>query len=243
MVELPVLNTKSIETTMRFPLLQPHRVLDFLFTETDLEIDQQNLVDYWKHLHEMNVPWASRFDATFVPIGIYGDEARYGVDFTINQDKITCIFLNICLWRPRSSRCSRWMLFSIASDRIAGPKTLHVVWQKIATSINLAFWGKDEHGKPIARNKRFVLAEIRGDQAWHHDVWRHKNWWKKREVCWQCDAVSSLRRGVGSLYYEIGDSASWQRTHVNTIGFLSHGCPEVPCDPASICGRYFCNLL
>ena len=67
----------------------------------------------------------------------------------------------------------------------------------------------------------FILSELRGDQVWHKYVWRHLNWWRKRECCFRCGAVTGqvVYRNE-PLYYDIGDAAPWKNTIVDTVNLF-----------------------
>ena len=178
-------------TTKEFPVLLPHKVLKYLFETAHVEIHEANLRKFWSHLREVQYPWVQGIDPNtqFIPIGVHGDEAHYGAD-TANINKLTCIFLNLPLWRPKNARLSRFLLFCIDSSQMVGYESLHPVLQSIAESINWAYWGIDETGQ-ITTHRRFILSELRGGQVWHRYVWRHLNWWRKRECCFRCGAVQN----------------------------------------------------
>jgi hypothetical protein len=36
--------------------------------------------------------------------------------------------------------------------------------------------------------RRFLVSELRGDQAWFRYIFHHRSWWLAREVCFKCKA-------------------------------------------------------
>lgn len=207
------------QVTRTLPLLLPHKILQYLFTQTELHIDPRVIDKYWSHLREVQHPWAMNSEASllrFIPVGLHGDEASYGADRTA-PDKLTCIFLDLPLWRPKNAR-----LFACDSHQLVGYESLHPVLQRIVESLNFAYAGVDGSGCDVVVGKRFVVSEIRGDLAWHRFIWRMHRWWRAREICWKCSACSR----DGPLYFEHGDSAAWRQTHINTVTFIAEGLPD-----------------
>lgn len=214
-VEVPIYNDKGETTTMKLPLLRPTDILEYLFS-TDLTIPERAVTEFWDHLESVGDPWAKECNGRadrLMPLGLYGDEAHYGAEFGSPLAKITAIFLDLPLWRPCSVRLSKFMVFGISSHRMIGRKTLHPIWCALVENLNVAYRG--------VAGRRFIVAQLRGDQVWHHDVWKHVNWWKANQVCYQCGAQSKR----APFYYEIGESASWKGTEIGTIEFLSRGVP------------------
>ena len=55
------------------------------------------------------VPGADATSRNRVPLGFYGDSAQLLT--RVRKEKLTCFFLNLPLFRPRSIRCSRFLLW------------------------------------------------------------------------------------------------------------------------------------
>ena len=216
-VEVPVYNDKKEVIKMKLPMLRPTGILEYLFS-TKLTIPESAVTTFWEHLESVGDTWAKACNGLadrLMPVGLYGDEAHYGADFGSPTDKISCIFLDLPLWRPRSVRLSRFLVFSIGSHRMIGRETLHPIWRAIVEDLNNAYL------RGVA-GRRFIVAQLRGDQAWNRFVWQYKRWWIANDVCFQCKA----RQKGNFLYYEIGDQASWKGTEFSTVEFISSGLPQ-----------------
>ena len=216
-ISIPVVAIDKVDgstTTKDFPVLLPHKILKYLFETAQIEIHEDNLRKFWSHLREVQHPWVQSIDTTnqFIPIGVHGDEAHYGAD-TANINKLTCIFLDLPLWRPKNARLSRFLMFCIDSSQCVGYETLHPVLQSIAESINWAYFGMDETGQ-ITTHRKFILSELRGDQVWHHYIWRHLNWWRKRECCFS----------VWCSPTEVNTKRSFVLWHQRWCGMENHYC-------------------
>ena len=228
----------------KFPVLQPHAILRHIFSETGLRIEDSVLRKYWGHLQDVNHPWATRVlnaepDVMFIPVGLHGDEASYGADLGA-QYKLTCIWMDLPLWRPKNARLSRFLLFAAEASQLFGYASLHPVYQEIVRSLNLAYGGVGDDGKPLTEGGlRFVLSEIRGDQAWHHFTWRFHNRWTSNSVCMRCEA----RRDRAPWYHEVGDGARWRMTEMTTVEFLAKQVPEDLLVPLSLCHHFDVQLL
>ena len=148
---IPVVSLDKVDgstTTKDFPVLLPHKILKYLFEEAHVDIKESNIQKFWSHLRAVRYPWAMTVDSSipFIPIGVHGDEAHYGAD-TANINKLTCLFLDLPLWRPKNARLSRFLMFCIDSAQVVGYESLHPVLQAIAESINLAYFGINENGE------------------------------------------------------------------------------------------------
>ena len=231
-------------TTKDFPVLLPHTILKFLFEEASVDIKESNIQKFWSHLRAVQYPWAMNVDSSipFIPIGVHGDEAHYGAD-NANINKLTCVFLDLPLWRPKNARLSRYLMFCIDSSQVVGYKSLHPVFQAIAESINFAYFGVNEKGERIT-DRRFILSELRGDQVWHKYVWRHLNWWRKRECCFRCGAVTSrVAYRNEPLYFDTGDAAPWRNTIVDTVNFISNGVDQDLLCPFAACMKFHVDII
>lgn len=114
--------------------------------------------------------------------------------------KILGIYLNAVLYQPKSTRKSRFLMFSIEVDRIISiEETVYPVLAMITESCNrLTKEGID--------GTHFLVSEIRGDQLFYKSIFRHQSWWKSNHVCFRCGASCA----EGSLNYTNYDG--WQGT-------------------------------
>ena len=103
--------------------------------------------------------------------------------------KVLCVHMNVILYRPKSVRLSRYPLFTLRSELIAGSLTLRPLLQRLAWSLNLAFDGVGSLGEKLCPDgERFVVAEFRGDQEFHRKLWQHKAHWNSHCPCFKCHA-------------------------------------------------------
>ena len=154
-------------------------------------------------------------------IGLYGDEANISEN-VFDPFKVLCIFMNIIHYRPANIRLSRYLIFTIRSEWIAGPETLRPIFLKITESLNLAFDSPDL----FPNRERFIVAEFRGDQEFHRKVWQHTAHWLGINVCCKCAAKST---GNLYLYTDLADDPSWADTEYDTVNFINEELPDVPC--------------
>ena len=202
-----------------FPILYPHRILSFLFDEVGIVVPDEDVQAYWRHARAVGEPWAVNNPSSdlHVPLGIHGDAARL---FTQHRfEKLVGVFFNIVLFKPRSVRHSRFMLFSIPHEKLYKNRSLNWVWRRLAWSFNACFDGvhpsvgpqgialQGRHlelaGKPITQKfQKFCLTEYRGDWEWHRDTWRPYATWQGIRTCFKCTAVS--RGDPAYLYHNTG---------------------------------------
>ena len=227
-------------------MLDPHSVVAYLVNVIGVRIPAQEVAAYWGHAQAHDEAWARNHPATsrHIPLGLYGDEARFSTTFS--QDKVLGIFLNMPLWRPRSIRASRFLLFAIEENKLYKHFTLDAVLRRIVWSINLLFDGVlpqvDPAGKPLRGalhglickdGSLFALTELRGDQLFHKQLFRWKaSWtWTALKVCHKCQAES---RGSHQLYYhwdnwtstEFGSFEEWlaermPNAHISTWAIVT----------------------
>lgn len=165
--------------------------------------------------------------------------------------KVLGIFVSLPLFRPRSIRMSRWLLFSIDEKLLYQNVTLHSVLRRIVWSVNLLFEGvypasgpfgeefdPKLSGKPICGGKRFAVTELRGDQLWHKQVWQHKASWKggvHESVCCQCD----VRNRGHEAYFRIEDGDEIGREY-SLLDFINEQLPlRNPCSSAGEITKYW----
>lgn len=152
-----------------------------------------------------------------MPLGLYGDEAVIGI---VNSpyNKIYGLFLNLPLFRAKSTRLSRYLLFSIESEKLVSTtETLYPILEAITQSLNkLAEQG--------IRNYRFLTTEIRGDQLFYRNLFRHHSWWKATSICFRCNAC--IR--PGPLIYTSYDGL-WESTKRSAADFVLEELPLPLC--------------
>lgn len=216
--------------------MYPHRILSYLFDEVGIEIDDSAVAAYWNHLRAMGEPWACAHPATeqHVPLGVHGDSARLWTQYKV--EKIMAIHMNIVHFRPRSTRHSRFLLFSCPREKLVKNRTLNVIWKRLVWSWNACFRGLnptvgpngapllgkhlERAGSPICKSgRKFSLCELRGDWEWHRDVWRFTASWQAINVCFRCPAVRS--GDPDHLYFNNELNCKWQCDEFSLEEFVS----------------------
>ena len=213
-----------------YPILHPHRILNYLFDVAGLKVDAEDVRAFWRHTRGVREPWAMASPATdsHVPLGLHGDGARLLTH--VRFEKHVALWLNLPLWRPKSVRFSRWLLFSMPNEKQYKNRSLNVVWNRLVWSFQACFDGvhplhgpgggghrtrKDRElaGMPLTRDRlQFVVTEIRGDWEFHRDVWRPTASWTGKVICFKCPAMTKEVPWSG-LAYNFGscpeDGCQW----------------------------------
>ena len=242
-MRVPVFNPKlpgkvSVEL---YPMVYPHRILAFLFDQVELEMPSCDVQTFWNHSRTVGEPWACDHPATewHVPVGLHGDGAKLWTQYRI--EKYVAVWLNLPLFRPRSVRHSRFLLFSLPKWKIIKNRSLNVFWRKIVWSLNAAFTGMnpcvgpggqaltgghlERAGHPICKSQRkFALTELRGDWEWHRDVWRFSASWQSQVVCFRCPAVT--RGNEPYVYYNNSSTCRWLPEEFTLNQFVSRRLKE-----------------
>lgn len=150
-----------------------------------------------------------------IPIAIYGDSSRLWA--TQAESKYLGIFLSFPLWRPKSTRYSRWCIFSLENAKLYGQETLHPILKRITYKLNLLF----ETGVigPGGQCFKFVCTEIRGDWEWHKMLFNRVSSWKSiTDVCFRCNCLARSPNPK-RLYYCVDDDPDW--TEFGLADFLA----------------------
>ena len=225
-------------------MIEPHSLVAYLFNDAGIYIDQEKIEAFWKHHQDVQSPFLESFDGTngHIPIGLYGDGARARQQAYMPVEKVVGIFLNLPLWRPKSARYSRFLLFSIQEDLCFGRKTLNAVYRRIVWSLNHMFLGQwpthapdgsvltsKKAGQSLTPDgKMFALTEHRGDWCFFKWVLGFKSSWKagtNAPVCYRCAAYGS--GDPSQQYYHIGENAPCWRTEYNNVEFICKEMPDV----------------
>ena len=246
-------DTEAFEMT-KWPFLDPHRIIEFLYNKCKIEIPKEDVKQYWELSRRNREPWATASEATssHVPLGIYGDAAtivmKYGA-----KESITAIFLNLVLWRPRSVRMSRFLVCALPDDRMHSHHTLNEILRRACWSLNSLYDNKHPvvgvggsqlpphlqklAGGSITRvGACFTVTEIRGDWQWLKKIFRFPGW-NAHEMCHHCPARSE---GNHALRYYNFDDASWIQSPFSTVEFLSKALPATGvCTLIAVLKAYF----
>ena len=201
------------EVTCEHPVLLPQHVLRYLL-ESGLDMPPEAVCEYWKFHRDMSVPWAIQHesDGTHIPLGLYGDAAKYG---ETNSKKVWGIWLNLVLFRPKSVRLSRYLLFAVDHETSFGIRTLFPLLRACVEDLNSIY----EAG---ILGRKFCVTEIRGDWEFHYLAFRLKRYWQSSSFCWRCRATRGLYDPVETCYLDLTDSPGWKSTQHATHGEFLH---------------------
>lgn len=218
------------------PIIDPHSVVHFLLEQAGLEMPRLSLQQFWQHHSQFGAAWAQGVEFDRIPIGLFGDAARVNTKFgTVN---IASIFLDFCLWKPRSTRCSRFMLFSVPEHELWHSHTLNRVFQRITWSINSLIEGFHPSVGPYGESlpmslqhlsgqpylHRCKLVEIRGDWSWHKKIFIFPGVsWVGKKMCHHCHALSSST-DAAKLYWNY-DANDWQEHPFDFPQFINERMP------------------
>lgn len=224
-----------LETTT-MPVFLPERIVHHLMSACKFSLDDNLVRGYWAHLDHMGDEWAKstadfrRHSGLVWPIGIYGDEAVIGLQAD-PTNKIFGLYMNMPLFRPRATRLSRYLLFALETNKLVSARQSVFPALKIIVD---SFNRLAEHG---ILGRRFLLAEIRGDQVFHKFLFKHASWWKANNVCFRCH-VRADRPGTNLCYTQYDNSGWGYRT---TDQFLRE---EMPMQEEDRCFLVIiCNFL
>lgn len=193
----------------RTPMLEPHKVIDYLFTQGGVKIDPADVKEFWHIKRNLGKEeWAVQSPAsdTHIPIALYGDGCR----FQNHTVKMVGIFISLPLWKATSTRCSRFCIWAVEESRFWKRTTLDTVLQRITYSLNLLFDGVDEFGRTIASGNEFTVTGLRGDWLWHRECFAFSSTWKApRDVCYLCTAAAKTRNPAQLYYNYWDDEPDW----------------------------------
>jgi hypothetical protein len=214
-------NGRTVIKLERWPIVDVHDTMAFLFQEGKIHIPESALLGYWQQSKDVGEEWAQEVSdeemSHLIPIGIYGDSAR--VDTAFGYEHILAFFANIVLWRPRSVRWSRFLICAISEERLTSA-TIPAILRRICWSANHAFYGYfptvghlgeplsgaalKRAGQPLTSNLlKFQVTELRGDWSFHKKIFRfYKTQWNGREICHQCTA-KGISNCWEEMYYNI----------------------------------------
>ena len=234
-------------------VVDPISMVSYLWNDIGIRIGQDEVEQYWDHHRKFGARWAlhSRASRQTMPLGLYGDSVKVRSTY-LGLEKMVGIFLNCPLYRPRSCRCAKWLLFACPEELLYANHSLDCVYGFLTWSLNQLFTGRypvrgfngaalstkgvQMAGKWICNDRwTFQITEIRGDWSWHKFVFRFKSSWKggaKLPICFKCKSFA-----VGApheLYYNIEEnSPCWQKEHISVQEFIADQCPDLPCRQAA----------
>ena len=224
-------------------LLDPMSMISYLWETIGVEVPMDAVRQYWRHNRQFGAPWAQHHPAAedYIPLAIYGDScSTKSVNFGPRY-KILGIFLSCPLWRPKSVRASRWLLFCIDEKHLYRHHTLDTVLAYVCWAMNNLFTGKfphcDMHGSALTGSKadragkwiagrdlKFAMTELRGDWLWYQMLFRLRSSWLAgvtQPVCFLCPAMSS----GPNRYWELSESSPLWNQQYSLAEFLTKQIP------------------
>ena len=197
----------------QIPVILPERLLPYLFGTLQLQVPPESIGKYW----ETGCPWAHVSEGDHIPLGLYGDAAKY---CNATGEKVIGFFINIPIWNPRSARMSRWLLLALDESTCLGDRTLRPLFRSIVKSLICCYDGLacSIDGNP--RQLKFAVTELRGDWEWHCLALGLTRTWRNSLFCWRCDV--SKQPGSLNQYLDFGDRPQWQNTELTHLQFLSN---------------------
>lgn len=201
---------------VEIPVILPDKLLMYLIGSLGLHVSQESIHKYWSHAKLTNCPWANVSPGDHVPLGLYGDAAKYAV----TGQKAVGYFLNIPIWNPKSARMSRWLLFGLNFDTALGAQTLRPLFYRLVESLHRCYAGIEMHGSL----KKFAVTELRGDWEWHWYCFGLLRTWRSYMICWRCDA-SKQPGNLTNSYVDFNDHPQWADTELTELQFLSRCIP------------------
>lgn len=225
-------------------IVDPLSIMDYVFNTVGINIENQKVFDYWSHYQRVNAAWAQchpGLEKKSMPCGLYGDACRVRPG-----EKVLGIFLNLPLFRPRSIRCSRFLLIGIQEELMYKRKTLDAILRFVVWRMNLLIVGRwptcdidgnlltrrsdlKRAGQEVVKDMTFAVTELRGDWVYMKEVLSFRSSWKggsRFPVCFQCEA----RAVEPNLYYQVHeDSHVWTTIYPTLIDFLVQ---QMPSDPS-----------
>lgn len=160
---------------------------------------------------------------------------------------MVCIFANIVIFRPKSIRYSRFLLWSCDAALLYKNRTCNTILRWLTWSFNCLYHGRHPTARPgnrpltqaeqalagtwLTRQKyQFQVCELRGDWEWHKTIWQFKCSWKggvRVGICYRCPAMVKSN-DPGLLYWNMDDEDStWARGEFGTAEYISQRVPPV----------------
>lgn len=200
-------NFTNDHETIKVPFLDPEKIVQYIF-QAGLDIPERDVIEFWERKKRAGEEWATSSPASdrHIPIAIYGDSARLYA--SRRGSKYLGIFISFPLWRPKSTRYSRWCIFSLENAKLYGRETLQPILQRLTYKLNLLF----EQGVvgPHGQRLRFCVTEIRGDWEWHKQLFALTSSWKGiGRVCFRCNC-KARSDNPKELYHCLDDDPSWE---------------------------------
>ena len=238
------------------PILFPHRIISYLFDVCGLDIPVSNLHYYWDTAKSNGVAFADETCRNKIPLGLYGDGAQLWTK--VRKEKIWCFFLSIPLFRPRSVRYSRFLLWACDASKLYRNRTTNTVLRWLVWSLNCLFVGmnptvrpggrelsdkeKTRAGTPITQQKlEFQVVELRGDWEYHKFICNLSHL-GNRSMCALSAHAKSRDDDPGLLYWNHRIDSTWSQSEFTTAQYISKCFPTIISAPSDSTWQCFVSV-
>lgn len=227
----------------------PFGLVSYLWNDIGIDISRDDVVTYWRHHRAHGAKWAlhSRAPEDTMPLALYGDAVKVRSTY-LGLEKMVGIFLSAPLYRPRSARCSRWLLCAVQEELLWKHHTLDSIFTYLTWAMNQLYTGcypqcgprgecltgraASRAGGWVTNQRwRFQITELRGDWLWHKTIFRFRSSWKagtNAPVCFKCEAYAT--GSPDHTYYNIEENSPvWATEYQSVVDFIVGQCPDVPC--------------
>ena len=226
------------------PILFPHQIMSYVFNECQLDLPQDAINKFWDDAIAGGEGHATEDSRNRVPIGLYGDAAQLVTKVRI--EKLLCLFCNIPIFRPRSIRFSRFLIWCCDVSALYKSRTLNTVLRWVTWSCNALYAGTHPLVRPGNRplephevsragswltDKRlkFQVCELRGDWEFHKMLWQFRCSWKggvNVGICFRCPAMARCD-DHHLLYWDMDDeNSTWAKDEFDTTDFIAKRLPS-----------------
>ena len=149
---------------LNVPVLDIHELLSYLHEELLIQCPMEDVQRFWKHLKDHGVPLAQNHpgsSGSHLPFSLHGDECVLGDP----RDKVTAMFLQLTLFKPKSIRLGHFMLLCIKDEFLVhnGLKSLNPILDHLTWCANQAASGYyphcDSKGRPVPPEKQRLAGK------------------------------------------------------------------------------------
>ena len=226
------------------PMLFPHRIMGYIFDVCQLDLPQDAISKFWDDAIAGGEPHADQDSRHRIPLGFYGDAAQ--LITKVKVEKLLCLFCNIPIFRPKSIRFSRFLIWSCDVSLLYKNRTLNTILRWVTWSFNCLYAGTYPTTRPgnrplepheveragtwLTRKKlQFQVYELRGDWEFHKMLWQFRCSWKggvNVGICFRCPAMTRTN-DPGLLYWEMDDeNSTWAKEAFDTTDFICQRLPS-----------------
>ena len=226
------------------PMLFPHRVMAYIFNDCQLDLPQAAIEKFWDDAIAGGEQHASATSRHRVPLGLYEDAAQLVTKVRI--EKLLCLFCNIPIFRPKSIRFSRFLIWSCDVSLLYKNRTVNTILRWVTWSFNCLYAGTYPTSRPgnrqlepheieragtwiTEKKHQFQVCELRGDWEFHKMIWHFKCSWKggvNVGICFRCPAMARSN-DPHLLYWDMDDeNSTWVRGEFDTIDYISKRHPS-----------------